>query len=552
VLDDAKRNQMLDIAFLVLIFVVSIIVVNTLGNFPLNDDWSFARAVQNLVEKGDWRPTGFTAMPLITQSLWGAVFCLPAGFSFNALRISTLTLAIVGILGVYVLFVANNRGRLLAIIAALTFGFNPIYYELSTTFMTDVPFATFAILSSIFFVRCIRRFGYCDLSVASALAVAATLCRQLGLFLPLAFAVAMLMQRGFTTRRIPRALLPYVVSAILPSVVCAVALILFQQWMSITGRMPALYGTTGAAQDLSIRAIGSRTSTALLYLGLFCLPILVLGSSNRRLNTNSAILRVLPALSGGLFALLSIYFTFGMLERRMPIGGNILILQGLGPLSLHGAYEKLPTSFWAIVTALSIVGGMLLVRGITAFSMTVIEKWSLSNLRDEDIVQIFFLASAGTYAAPILIGGFYDRYLVPLVPFLLYLNTGRLSREDVGATMRKSVSAVLIVFAALFAVLGTRDYLTWNRVRWEALTELLKTVSVSARDIDGGYEYNGWSSYCLTYQEALKKLGGFDTAKYRVTYSEMPGFKTVKKYEYLIWMPPKVHTIYVLERNSVS
>jgi len=41
-------------------------------------------------------------MPLITQALWGSIFCVPAGFSFNALRFS-LTLAIVGILGVYVL-----------------------------------------------------------------------------------------------------------------------------------------------------------------------------------------------------------------------------------------------------------------------------------------------------------------------------------------------------------------------------------------------------------------------------------------------------------------
>jgi hypothetical protein len=89
VLEGAKHN-LLDMAFLVLIFVASIIVVNPLGNFPLNDDWSFARAVQNLVERGDWRPTGFTSMPLITQSLWGTTFCLLAGFSFNALRFSTL------------------------------------------------------------------------------------------------------------------------------------------------------------------------------------------------------------------------------------------------------------------------------------------------------------------------------------------------------------------------------------------------------------------------------------------------------------------------------
>src|SRR6267378_993327 len=178
----SKRNQLLDLALLVMIFAVSIVVVNPLGDFPLDDDWSFARTVKGLVEHGDWRPTGWTSPTLITQSLWGAIFCVAAGFSFNALRFSTLTLALVGILGVYVLFIINIRDRLLAVTAALTLAFNPIYYVLSNTFMTDVPFTALAILSSIFFVRCIRRFGYLDLSIACLLAVAATLCRQLGLF----------------------------------------------------------------------------------------------------------------------------------------------------------------------------------------------------------------------------------------------------------------------------------------------------------------------------------------------------------------------------------
>src|SRR5271166_1417434 len=233
----SKRNQLIDMLFLMLIFVISIVIVNPLGDFPLIDDWSFARAVKGLVEHGDWRPIGWTGMSLITQSLWGALFCVPAGFSFNALRLSTLTLAAAGILGVYVLFITNNRSRLLAVTAALTLGFNPIYYELSNTFMTDVPFTTLAIFSSMFFIRCIRRFRYLDLSIACALAVATTLCRQLGLFLPLAFAVALVVQHGFAIRWLAR--------AILPSMVCVAALMLFQHWMSNTGRMPALYGTLG-------------------------------------------------------------------------------------------------------------------------------------------------------------------------------------------------------------------------------------------------------------------------------------------------------------------
>jgi len=54
-----RRTQLLDLALLVMIFAVSIVVVNPLGDFPLDDDWSYARAVKGLVEHGDGdRPAG--------------------------------------------------------------------------------------------------------------------------------------------------------------------------------------------------------------------------------------------------------------------------------------------------------------------------------------------------------------------------------------------------------------------------------------------------------------------------------------------------------------
>ena len=289
---------------------------------------------------------------------------------------------------------------MLAVTAALTLGFNPIYYVLSNTFMTDVPFTALAILSSIFFMRCIRRFGYLDLSIACVLAMAAALCRQLGLVIPLAFTVALLVQRGVSIRSLAQAILPLMVSMI--------ALMLFQQWMSITGRTPSLYGTFWDTDSLSIRIIGSRIDTALLYLGLFCLPILLLGSGKPRLNTNLAILRVLPALSAGLFALVSIIFAFNMLRAWMPISKNITFPQGLGPLTF-GSQEPLPWPFWVIVTGLSLVGGVLLVRGIVASSMVLLQKLRISDLRDEDIIQIFCLTAVGAYALPIMWGGFFDR-----------------------------------------------------------------------------------------------------------------------------------------------
>src|SRR5512140_3601996 len=83
-----------DMLLLASLWVGSLFVVNPLGNFPLNDDWSFGLAVQRLLQTGDFHPTGWTSMTLLTQALWGAVFCLPAGFSFNALRLSTMLLSL--------------------------------------------------------------------------------------------------------------------------------------------------------------------------------------------------------------------------------------------------------------------------------------------------------------------------------------------------------------------------------------------------------------------------------------------------------------------------
>jgi hypothetical protein len=546
VLEGARRDHVLDMAFLVVVFVASIIVINPLGDFPLNDDWSFARAVQGLIQQGDWRPTGFTAMPLITQSLWGSAFCLPAGFSFNALRCSTLTLAILGILGVYVLFITNNRERFLAIIAAVTLGFNPLYYELSTTFMTDVPFTALAILSSIFYVRCIRLFNYFDLSIACVLSLVATLCRQLGLFLPLAFVAALLIQRGCSRRWVPQAVLPSLVPAVFPTLVCVAALVLFQEWMTMTGRLPALYGTSWAAQDLSIRGIGSRTVTGLLYLGLFCLPILLIAPNTPQSNSRNIVFRILPTLLAAVFALVSICFAFNRLQTLMPISSNILIPQGLGPYSTQ-KFEPLPSWFWSIVTILSLVGGVLLVSKMTASTMTLIEKIRMANLNNEDVIQIFFLVAVSAYALPIFLTGLFDRYLVPLVPFVLYLSTSGLRQEGRLRMVGKPAAAVLVASTALFAVLGTRDYLMWHRVRWAALIELQRTVNI--QDIDGGFEFNGWFTNGTIDKKTVKKILLNDDAEYRIGTSEWPGFTVIKKYEYFTLIFPKLRTFFVLRRD---
>jgi len=104
------------------------IQVDPRGEFSLNDDWAYALPVKALTKQGLIRFTFWQSMTLIGQVLWGALFCLPGGFSFLALRLSVLTAGLAGVLGLYGLCRHIGSGTALATLAALTLALNPIYF----------------------------------------------------------------------------------------------------------------------------------------------------------------------------------------------------------------------------------------------------------------------------------------------------------------------------------------------------------------------------------------------------------------------------------------
>lgn len=71
---------------ILLSFLAVLALTNPVGDFPLNDDWSYSQAVRDLVQNHKYLLTNSTSMPLLTQVLWGALFSLPAGIK----RICTL------------------------------------------------------------------------------------------------------------------------------------------------------------------------------------------------------------------------------------------------------------------------------------------------------------------------------------------------------------------------------------------------------------------------------------------------------------------------------
>src|SRR5689334_10766744 len=82
-------------------FTIPLLILRPLQNVPYVDDWTYAWSVENLLNTGTLKVLDWSSSMAVAQALWGALFCLPAGFSFSALRLSTWVLSVFGIIGFY-------------------------------------------------------------------------------------------------------------------------------------------------------------------------------------------------------------------------------------------------------------------------------------------------------------------------------------------------------------------------------------------------------------------------------------------------------------------
>lgn len=105
----------------------------------VNDDFGYAFIVERLLATGRFVYNGWSSPILGLQAIWGAAFAGALGFSHNALRISTLPLAMTC---AALTFLLNRRLGVptrWAIFATLALVGSPLFTPLATSFMTDVP-----------------------------------------------------------------------------------------------------------------------------------------------------------------------------------------------------------------------------------------------------------------------------------------------------------------------------------------------------------------------------------------------------------------------------
>lgn len=530
---NADRRAILGIT---LLWAFAILLIRPTGNFPLNDDWSWALAVDAVVTHHTWHLTDFTGMPLATQIVWGAIFCLPGGFSFVALRLSTLVLGWAGLVGIYTLLSECGGSRRLASVGTLAVLLSPCFFALSLSFMTDVPFLACAVWALVFTLRYQRDERLVQFAAIVALLVAATLNRQIGVALTVAIALSLAV---FPGRRLHAAVAAAVPVATLAAYNAAIDH--FGAPYSYHVRSDTLFSALRSGSPLVARGAGVAAVGMFVWLGVLMLPVVLASRLTPWRSRGATALGAALVLVPGAVTLYK--------HQWMPINQNILRDVGLNAVLLTRGelWPHAPHWLWIAITLTGLicaagVGRELVLRAVR-------DGLTIAASRRSAAPVVTLCASFVLSATPLWFVPTFDRYyLLPFVLLLaLWTRLHAAAPPDPTRPRWTAASAMVLGGLWLFDTAALHDSFAFNTARWAAV-DALRTTGLSGDDIDGGFEVNGLLSYHMyapfnpdtawykakTHPGALVALGPVD------------GYSIAASYAFRRWLPPGSGVVYAL------
>jgi 4-amino-4-deoxy-L-arabinose transferase-like glycosyltransferase len=447
--------------------------LSPLQNVPFGDDWTFAWSVEHLLDAGEFRILDWSTSLNVVHVLWGALFCLPFGFSFTALRLSTWVASLLGLVGFYGLLRELGVSRRHALTGAAVLGFYPVYFILSFTFMTDVPFLAAMTWCLWALVRALRTRRDVPLVGAAVCACLAIGIRPVGIVLPGAMLAGLLFHSDRWGIRAHRLLLVAIPLAFLALLVVArehvTAYRADLRWIegSYTQHMAHLkFGIRDLPEWLAV-----NLTLTVGTLGVALAPVALASISRETLRAG-----VTAASAIGAIFLVNVLLgwrvwtplAFGYMWSLQELG---LTEDSLGPtLGWRPPSWWTPASTAAAVVLFSLAMAPLRWRRLPAEGMVLAWGW------------------AGYFVLMAVLWFFFDRYALPLLPLGLALWFG--SRVP----LRTRPALVGVAAFAAISFLGTWDHLRYSEAMWVAV-DWLQRRGAQARDIDGGYVVNGWLQY---------------------------------------------------------
>lgn len=174
--------------------LVPILLINPFREMLSEDDsWAYARMVEHLLKTGKYGLDAWSAANMPVQIYLAAAASRVFDYSLTTLRITTLTLFMVGLSSFYLLLREFGRDRATAALATCAFVASPLVLMLAFTFMTDVQFLGWLLLALWLYVRGISRASLAAILLGSIAAGCAIGTRQFGIAIVAGFLASWLL-----------------------------------------------------------------------------------------------------------------------------------------------------------------------------------------------------------------------------------------------------------------------------------------------------------------------------------------------------------------------
>lgn len=454
-------------------YAIPLFILRPFQNVPYLDDWTYAWSVENLLKTGTLRILDWSTHINVAQILWATLFCLPFGFSFTALRVSTWVLAVVGLFGFYFLLRELNVSARDSLIGTAALACSPIYVLLSFSFMTDIPAITFAAWSILMFLKFLRTEEKRWLIASSALAILTIATRLLGLALPLALSAFLFLHRRFSVNRW-RSL---VIAGVVP-VLFAAALIYWHS--SHVEHRTDLRWVVGSPENRTfnlrygVRDFHYWLMLTVVYgtapLGILLSPLVIAGLQRAHFRKALLGLGLVAVIIGiGVATGKASFNQHGANWRLVDLGGSRGNVWG-GTVPPSSSSPK-------------VIAGVL---GLVLFGCAA--GIVLSARRSKGMTVMFWLLLVQTL--PVIVLWLWDpRYLLGLLPWGIALILA-------ATPIRRPKAAVgLIVTSAALSIAALHDELDYNRALWSGVEHLVVQSGAPIPRIHGGYTVNGWLQY---------------------------------------------------------
>ncbi len=525
------------------LFLIAEIIINPIGEFSLNDDWSYTKSVETLNNTGVFEIGYWPAMTLYAHVLWGLLFVKVFGFSFTVLRISVLILSLITLLTIHKLVFNITHDKKTALVFSLLLFVNPLFVNLSNSYMTDVSFLCFVVLSVYFFHQQFLFKKSKFLLLGFLFFLVALFIRQLALTIPIAF-IAICMWNVLTTKKGVQVL----INSIFLFLGSLLILFFFEKTIFKTlADFSSYQGVFFSKSKIDISCTDflinfhTRFGILLLYLGLTVFPVMIFKLRYIIMKTSS--ISILNKIF--IVAMVSILY---IVYSGFPIG-NVMYNTGLGlettPDTFHFKMKLEHTHnpfLFETIKIISLLGSVLFIV-FMFISDTVKKTTKVIDDKTKFSVFIFFILFLYVFLFA-MFSSFYDRYSLSFTALALLLIA---NKQGFKITKPKLVLCVIFLYS-LFSVFATKDYFNYNRIKENIIVDLMHNKKVKAEDIHGGFEFMMWHFYDTGGWNRYWDHRGYE---YQITFGgDLQPYHIIEKHPYKRYFPFKVDTLYLIQKNA--